>query len=193
MGQEPASSTETGVGTGQAAGSGQGGEGPEATARPRPHPRLATKPWRHSCPQAHPLHDPRRPSRALGPDVWEQELQCHCGKTRPATVWAGEAPEDPGKGPPKSRRAGTWTSHEDQQDHGHNFQKAKELPKLACREGLLTWNALSGAGVCKGGGALQTWSGSPSSPCHLGAWREMLSETVAQRWLDRKPTQYWYK
>lgn len=83
-------------------------------------------------------------------------------------VRAGEAPEDPGKGPPESRRAGTCTRCGYQQDLGCNLQEAKELLKGACREGLLTGTALAGQ-VCARRGPSGHGQSSPRASCHLGA------------------------
>lgn len=67
---------------------------------------------------------------------------------------------------------GTHASCGHQQDLGHNWQKTTELLKAAGRAGLLM-------------GAPQHGQSNPHPPRWLGARREMLSGTMAQRWPNR--------
>lgn len=157
---------------------------------PRPPP-----PSQAPCPIAGgtPVPEPTLYTTLSGPqEPWDPTFGSKsCGVTGARLdqpVRAGEAPWDPGKGPLRSGRAGTGTSCGYQQDLGRNLQKAKELPRVACREGLLTGNALPGQARARGGPSGRGRS-SPSSPRRPGAQQAMLSATVAPRWFDGKPPQ----
>lgn len=76
---------------------------------------------------------------------------------------------------PRRAGGGNCTSCGGQQDLGRNLQKAKEPPKVACREGPRPGNALPGQARARAGPSGQARS-SPSSPRQ----QAMLSETMAQ-------------
>lgn len=167
-------------------------------ARPRPHsPASPASPA--PCPSSGgtPGPEPTLSMTLSGPqEPWDPTLGSKSYRVTGARldqpVRAGEAPEDPGEGPPESRRAGTCTSCGYQQDLGRNLQEAKELLQGACREGLLTGTALAGQ-ACARAGPSRRGRSSPCASRHLGAQQAMRSETEAQRWFDRKPTQHWFK